>query len=160
MSHSFETLPATVKSNSTAQLQTILYCGLDLNMQVKESHWTMNGREFLIIHRLFDEVAEAIEDTVDDVAERIAQLGHKPQGTLQVVSKKSTMVPYPDNISSIDEHVEVICQRMAFWTSMFIDAINNMDQNGDPISVDLLTARGRELDKLIWLVGSHLSSKG
>ena len=38
MRHTFETLPANVKEQSARELQRLLYCGIDLNMQVKESH--------------------------------------------------------------------------------------------------------------------------
>lgn len=159
MSHTYETLPANIKQHSAQELQKLLYCAIDLNMQIKESHWTMAGREFLSVHRLFDEVAETVENTVDDIAERIAQLGHKPEGTLQVVAQKSTLTAYPKSFSSINEHIEVIGQRLAYFTSQALQAMAHMGENGDPISVDLLTARAREIDKLIWLVESHLPQK-
>ncbi len=159
MSHTYETLPENVKQYSAQELQKLLYSTIDLNMQIKESHWTMAGREFLSVHRLFDEVAEVIEDTVDDIAERIAQLGHKPEGTLQKVAEKSSLPTYPKSFSSIDEHIEVIGQRLAFVTSQALQTMAKIDENGDPISVDLLTARTREIDKLTWLVESHLPQR-
>lgn len=159
MSHTFETLPENIKQYSSQELQKLLYCAIDLNMQIKESHWTMAGREFLSVHRLFDEVAETVEETIDDVAERIAQLGHKPEGTLQKVADKSSLPAYPKSFSSIDEHIEVIGQRLGYVTSQALQAMANIEENGDPISVDLLTARTRELDKLTWLVESHLPQK-
>ena len=159
MTHTYETLPENVKLYSAQELQKVLYCAIDLNMQIKESHWSMHGREFLSVHRLFDEVAETIEDTVDDIAERIAQLGRKPEGTLQTVASKSTLPAYPAALNSIDEHIEIISQRMTFVTSLALQAIANMEENKDPVSVDLLTARTRELDKLTWLVESHLPGR-
>ncbi|WP_419831437.1 hypothetical protein [Endozoicomonas atrinae] len=56
-------------------------------------------------------------------------------------------------------HIEVIGQRLAFVTSQALQAMANMEENGDPISVDLLTAKTREIDKLTWLVESHLPQK-
>ena len=159
MPHTHETLPDNVKLYSAQELQKILYCAIDLNMQIKESHWSMQGREFLSVHRLFDEVAETVEDTVDDIAERIAQLGHKPEGVLQTVASKSTLPAYPASLGSIDEHIEVISQRLAFVSSLALRAIANMEEKSDPVSVDLVTARTRELDKLTWLVESHLPRK-
>lgn len=158
MSHTYEPLPENVKLQSAQELQKVLHCAIDLNMQIKESHWSMYGREFLSVHRLFDEVAETVEDTTDDIAERIAQLGRKPEGTLQTVASKSILPTYPASLSSIDEHIEVIGQRLAFVTSLALQAIADMGNN-DPVSVDLLTARTRELDKLTWLVESHLPRK-
>ncbi len=158
MSVSYEKLPEDVKLRSSQQLQKVLYCSIDLYMQIKESHWIMYGREFLSVHRLFDEVAEIVEDTIDDVAERIAQLGCKPEGTLQSVASKSTLPPYPNTLSSIDAHVELISKHLAFVTGMALQAMAEMGET-DPISVDLLTTRTRELDMQTWLVEAHLPRK-
>ncbi|WP_299727980.1 DNA starvation/stationary phase protection protein Dps [uncultured Endozoicomonas sp.] len=159
MSHTFETLPENVKQYSAQELQKLLFSAIDLGMQIKESHWTMAGREFLSVHRLFDEVHEVIEEATDDIAERIAQLGHKPEGTLKSVAEKSTMPSYPKSFQSIDEHIEIISQRLAYFAGQSLQALANVEEGGDPISADLITARTREVDKLIWLVESHLTPK-
>ena len=95
--YSFEKLSDDVKEGAAQGVcKPFCIAVIDLTMQIKESHWTLVGREFLSVHRLLDEVAEAMEDTVDDYAERIAQLGHKPRGTIQVVAAKTTLAVYPE----------------------------------------------------------------
>ncbi|GAA4649395.1 DNA starvation/stationary phase protection protein [Kistimonas scapharcae] len=148
MTHTYEALKDDVKLHSSGELQTLLYCGLDLYLQIKESHWTLAGREFLSVHRL-----------LDDIAERIAQLGVRPRGTLQMAAEHSNLQPYPHDVDSIDRHIEVISERLAFFTSECVRVIGSVDEQGDVISADLLTSRAREIDKLLWLVESHLPTK-
>ncbi|WP_211829950.1 DNA starvation/stationary phase protection protein Dps [Kistimonas asteriae] len=159
MTHTYEALKDDVKLHSSGELQTLLYCGLDLYLQIKESHWTLAGREFLSVHRLLDDVASCVSDAVDDIAERIAQLGVRPRGTLQMAAEHSNLLPYPHDVDSIDRHIEVISERLAFFTSECVRVIGSVDEQGDVISADLLTSRAREIDKLLWLVESHLPTK-
>ncbi len=154
--YSFEKLPDATKAESVKALQKLLYCGLDLNMQIKESHWTLVGREFLSVHRLLDEVSEGIEDTTDDYAERISQLGHKPRGTVQIVADKTPLPPYPELMPSIDAHVELIARRLADFSGIANEVIESTNEIGDAITCDLVTSRTRDVNKLIWLVESHL----
>lgn len=47
----------------------------DLQTQCKQAHWNVKGPNFIALHELFDEINEAVEDSVDDIAERAVQLG-------------------------------------------------------------------------------------
>ena len=81
---------------------------IDLYMQVKQAHWNVKGPQFIALHELFDQVAESVEGGIDDMAERAVALGGTALGTLQIVSKASTMSPYPTNISKGEDHVEAL----------------------------------------------------
>ncbi len=52
-----------------------LAAAVDLQMQMKQTHWNVKGPGFIGLHELFDKVAEAVEGYVDQIAERIVQLG-------------------------------------------------------------------------------------
>ena len=52
-----------------------LASAVDLQMQMKQAHWNVKGPSFIGLHELFDKVAEAVEGYVDEIAERIVQLG-------------------------------------------------------------------------------------
>src|SRR5690242_18633115 len=48
---------------------------IDLQTQCKQAHWSVKGPSFIALHKLFDEVNEAVEEYVDLIAERVVQLG-------------------------------------------------------------------------------------
>ena len=81
----FETENDISKENRTqlnALLNQRLASAVDLQMQMKQAHWNVKGPSFIGLHELFDKVAEAVEGYVDEIAERIVQLG----GVAEVLS--------------------------------------------------------------------------
>ncbi len=50
---------------------------LDLKSQAKQAHWNVKGPSFIALHELFDEVATKVDTHVDDIAERITELGER-----------------------------------------------------------------------------------
>ena len=42
---------------------------IDLQSQIKQAHWNVKGPNFIGLHKLFDEVDEAVESYVDLIAE-------------------------------------------------------------------------------------------
>src|SRR5712691_1116771 len=78
---------------------------LDLGLQAKQAHWNVKGPNFIALHELFDKVAEELEEFTDDIAERAVELGGVALGTIQMVSKNSSLAAYPLDLSSGKEHV-------------------------------------------------------
>jgi pimeloyl-ACP methyl ester carboxylesterase len=54
-------------------------------------HWNVKGPTFIALHELFDKVNEAVEDYVDDIAERAVQLGGVAEGTARMAAKRSAL---------------------------------------------------------------------
>ena len=68
---------------------------LDLGLQAKQAHWNVKRPHFIGLHELFDKVAEDLQESIDNIAERAVQLGGIALGTIQVVSKNSRQSAYP-----------------------------------------------------------------
>ena len=71
----------------------------DLQTQTKQAHWNVKGPNFIGLHELFDKINEAVDEYVDEIAERAVQLGGVAEGTARVVAKRSTLPEYPLNIA-------------------------------------------------------------
>ena len=48
---------------------------IDLQLQAKQAHWNIRGSNFLSLHEMFDDLAEALADPIDSIAERITEIG-------------------------------------------------------------------------------------
>lgn len=83
-------LPEKDRIEVIALLNKTLASTADLYAQCKQAHWNVKGPEFIALHKLFDEVAERIEEQVDIVAERITSLGGTALGTIQQASAVQT----------------------------------------------------------------------
>jgi starvation-inducible DNA-binding protein len=129
---------------------------IDLYAQVKQAHWNVKGMQFYQLHLLFDKVAEAVEDGVDELAERAVELGGVADGTLQTVVKRTTLAPYPVTIKTGRDHVDRLARALAAYGKNVRAAIQTSADAGDADTADLFTEISREADKQLWLVEAHL----
>ncbi|MBM3910712.1 MAG: DNA starvation/stationary phase protection protein, partial [Thaumarchaeota archaeon] len=53
-----------------------------LYTKTRNYHWNVTGEDFSQYHKLFEEQYSAIDEDIDDVAERIRTLGGKTPATL------------------------------------------------------------------------------
>src|SRR5262245_38556167 len=88
-------LPESNRTKLVALLNARLADAIDLQTQCKQAHWNVKGPDFIALHKLFDEVNEAVEEYVDLIAERAVQLGGVADGTARVVAKQSSLPEYP-----------------------------------------------------------------
>src|SRR5207249_9668055 len=76
MSHeTMNDLPENVRSQVSDLLNNRLAEAIDLQTQVKQAHWNVKGPQFIALHKLFDEINDAVVEYVDLLAERVVQLG-------------------------------------------------------------------------------------
>ena len=54
----------------TDLLNARLADAIDLQTQAKHAHWNVKGPSFIALHKLFDDIAENIEEHIDTLAER------------------------------------------------------------------------------------------
>lgn len=59
----------------------------------------MTGREFYALHELFETMSNELREHVDDIAERVAQLGGEAEGAIRMVADRSSLPEYPRHLS-------------------------------------------------------------
>jgi starvation-inducible DNA-binding protein len=126
----------------------------DLHSQTKQAHWTTRGPNFWQLHRLFDEIADAVEPFIDEVAERIAQLGGLPKGTARMAASSSKLPEFPEKFDDVG-HVATLAERFGACGNAVREQIDKTDELGDKDTADLYTEISRELDKQLWFLEAH-----
>src|SRR5437763_13153550 len=101
-------LPETVRRQMIELCNARLADAIDLQTQTKQAHWNVKGPHFIALHELFDKVNEAVEDYVDDVAERAVQLGGVAEGTARAAARRSSLPEYPAGVVDGRRHVEAL----------------------------------------------------
>jgi starvation-inducible DNA-binding protein len=152
-------LPESKRTELVRLLNDRLADAQDLFAQVKTAHWNVRGPNFFQLHELFDQIAEDVEEHTDLLAERAGQLGGVAEGTVQVAAKKSTLPPYPLNISNGRDHVEALSTALAAFGKAAREAIDQSDKLGDKDTADIFTEVSRETDKNLWFVEAHLQAE-
>ena len=131
---------------------------IHLQRQAKQAHWNVRGPNFLSLHKLFDELAEVLDEHIDEVAERIAALGGIAEVTLAVVAKRTTLAAYPLHITSGRDHVDTVSTSIATAGRSVRAAIDRAAELGDANTADLFTGLSRNLDKHLWFLDAQLES--
>jgi starvation-inducible DNA-binding protein len=149
-------LPKATRATMIELLNARLADAIDCYAQAKQAHWNVKGMQFFQLHELFDKVADAIEDGIDEIAERAVELGGTADGTLQTVVKRTTLAPYPVTLKTGRDHVDRLSRALAVYGKNLRAAIATAAEAGDADSSDLFTELSREADKQLWLVEAHL----
>jgi starvation-inducible DNA-binding protein len=151
-------LPAKLREKMIVLLNARLADSIDLQTQCKQAHWNVKGPDFISLHELFDKVNEDVEEYVDLIAERAAQLGGVAEGTIRDVIRKTQLKPYGAKGGSGREHVEALSSALAAYGKLARAAIDTSDRAGDKDTSDIFTEISRGTDKWLWFVEAHLQA--
>src|SRR5262245_65467502 len=88
-------LPKDRRVEIIALLNQRLAEAIDLQTQCKQAHWNVKGPSFIGLHKLFDDVTEAVEGYADLIAERVVQLGGVAEGTIGAGGERCKLAGYP-----------------------------------------------------------------
>ena len=128
----------------------------DLYSQVKHAHWNVKTLDFMQLHLFFDNLAEGLEEQVDLIAERAAQLGGVAVGGVRAVAKRSRIPDYPREPITGRRHLEELRDRYGQYANSIRAAIAMAGEAGDATTADLFTEVSRTADKDLWFIESHL----
>lgn len=104
----------------------------------KRYHWQTYGPLFRDLHRLFDELADEVQGTLDDLAERLRMIGQDPIATPAEVMESASVKPAPlgqsmrEMVETADAHAVTVIREMR-------EAIRVADEAEDPGTADVLT---------------------
>ncbi|GAC1652445.1 MAG: DNA starvation/stationary phase protection protein Dps [Gemmatimonadaceae bacterium] len=148
-------LPEGTRTKAAALLQQRLADCIDLQSQCKQAHWNVKGENFIALHKLFDDVNEAVGEYVDLLAERAVQLGAQVEGTARAVARRSKLTEYPLDAVRGEEHVEALSGALAQFGDLIRETIDTLDEAEDKDSADVATEISRGIDKWAWFVEAH-----
>lgn len=150
-------IPDGTRTKLTKLLGQRLADALDLESQCKQAHWNVRGPSFYSMHLLFDKIAEDAEDYVDLIAERMAQLGGQPHGTIRAAAKTTSLPEYPLDASDGMDHIEALSTALAAFGNKVREDIGTTDPL-DKGTSDMFTEISRGTDSWLWMVEAHLKN--
>src|SRR5437667_5057112 len=148
-------LPESARAQLINLLNQRLADAIDLQTQAKQAHWNVKGPQFIALHKLFDEIDEAVEEYVDLLAERVVQLGGIAEGTARIAAERSELPEYPPTISTGQAHVWAVSNALSGFGERIRRAIDQTADLGDVDSSAICTELSRGTDKWLWFVEAH-----
>ncbi|SNR72180.1 Dps family protein [Flavobacterium sp. ov086] len=138
---------------STAILATILSNEMTLYVKTRKFHWNISGNSFMELHKLFEDQYRILEAQIDDVAERISQLGEKTIGTMKEFIENSTLKESPKEYASQKQMLEELLENHEQLVTEFRDYIPVFEkENNDIGSADFITGLLQEHEKMAWVL--------
>lgn len=151
-------LPAETRGQMIELLNLRLADCIDLQTQTKQAHWNVRGPHFWGLHKLFDKINEAVEEYVDSIAERAAQLGGEVEGTARMVAGRSTLPEFPKGIKGGVDSVKALTVALSAFGKLAREAIDTADEAEDADTADMFTEVSRGIDQWLWFVEAHLQA--
>lgn len=152
-------LKSNAKKVAIEVLNARLADAIDLALLTKQAHWNLKGPQFIAIHEMLDGFRTTVDGHVDTMAERAVQLGGMAYGTSQTVAEKTTLKPYPTDISTTKDHLAALIERYGAVANAIRAAIDETEEAGDADTADIFTAFSRDLDKNLWFLEAHVQEK-
>lgn len=145
--------------NEVAQeLTKVLADSFAVYLKTHGYHWNVRGPEFFALHTLLETQYREIWEALDEIAERIRSLGVlAPQGYAAFANLTSIKDGDPEKDAPamlkdlMVDHETLIATARA--------ALKKAQDDGDDVSVDLLTQRLASHEKAAWMLRSTLGGR-
>jgi len=149
-------LPQETRAESIGALNQVLADAVVLQAQCKAAHWNVKGPNFYQLHELFEDVAEMLEDYVDEIAERATALGGFAEGTVPIAAQSTGLPQYPVGATDGWSVLENVATSLASFDATLQMQIESASSRGDLDTADLLNELSRDVSKSLWFVEAHL----
>ena len=144
----------TASKTLTDNLQKVLVDLLELQIQGKQAHWNVVGRNFRDTHRILDEIIEAARGFSDDIAERMRALHGIPDGRSDTIAATTSLPAYPAGEVATTETVDLVTVRLEA-TVATVRGVHDEVDDEDPTSADILHGVIEELERFAWMVSAE-----
>ncbi len=151
-------LPEDVKRNVVEIMNKTLAAALDMYSQAKYAHWNVKGMNFYQLHLVFDKVAETIFPQIDEIAERITQLGGTANGTVRMSAANSPIAPYNVEALSGPDHLEALANSLGTYCKELREASDKVDDAGDGPTSDFYNQLIVDAEEELYFLESHLEA--
>ena len=138
-------------------LNTLLADEYLLYTKTRNYHWNVTGPQFNDLHKFFETQYEALDDIVDEVAERARSLGGRAAGTLEEFRKTARLGEDPGKVPAArDMLAALLADHEALARSLRADVDTVTDKYRDTGTADFLTGLLEQHEKMAWMLRSFL----
>src|SRR5205085_6321250 len=140
-----------------ALLNTLLADEYVLYTKTRNYHWNVTGPQFNDLHKFFETQYEALDDIVDEVAERARSLGGRAAGSLEEFRKLARLGEDVGKVPAArDMLAALLADHEALARSLRADVDTVTDKHKDTGTADFLTGLLEQHEKMSWMLRSFL----
>jgi starvation-inducible DNA-binding protein len=144
----------TASKGLADKMQLVLVDLLELQLQGKQAHWNVVGKNFRDTHLVLDEIIDAARGFSDTIAERMRALHATPDGRSDTVAATTTLPEFPAGEISTTDTIDLLTERLEGTVATIREVHDPIDEE-DPTSADLLHAIIETLEQYAWMVSAE-----
>ncbi len=147
-----------IMKNSSSLLAGILANEMSLYIKTRKFHWNVSGESFMELHKLFENQYKQLEESIDEIAERIGKLGQKTIGTMSEFIKLSAIKEKPGKYgSSKDDITELLEDHETIIIQLRKNIDDCAEKNKDAGTADFFTGLLEEHETIAWVLRRYLN---
>ena len=127
-----------------------------LYVATRGAHWNVVGPNFGALHGFFESQYEALDEILDDVAERMRALGSRAPATVGAYAKAKSI----DDTAGDAASAAIMIERLLAAHETIIRSLRKSadvaDDAGDSGTEDFLVSLMESHEKMAWMLRSHL----
>ena len=141
-------------------LKTLLADEYILYTKTRNFHWNVTGPLFHDLHKFFESQYEDLDETIDEVAERIRSLGGISPGSLGEILQLGKLQEAVGGTMKSQEMVgALLSDHEALIVSLRDGLETAQGKYGDAGTADFLTGLMEEHEKMAWMLRAFLERK-
>ncbi|UFH53135.1 Dps family protein [Spirosoma sp. KNUC1025] len=139
------------------QLSKLLADEFVLYTKTLNAHWNLEGIDFHSVHLYFEELYNQSAEIVDDVAERIRQLGHYAPATLKNFLQLTHLTEQDEDGNDSKSLIRKLLSDHESIIEFIRGNINEFqDAHKDAGTSDFVTGLLEKHEKIGWMLRAHL----
>jgi starvation-inducible DNA-binding protein len=148
-------LSETERTQALQRLHPLLADELVLVQKLRDAHWNVTGLHFHALHGLFEEEYTALATVIDDIAERIRQLGGRPDASLGGTISLKRLQEFPNAGRNAEEYLRAL---LADLETLVRQLRSDIPAVADVGTQDFLTGLIQQHEKSAWKLRASLTA--
>ena len=129
-----------------------------LYTKTRKFHWNVSGESFMELHKLFENHYKQLEESIDEVAERISKLGSKTIGTMAEFGKLSLVKEQPGKYPSSKEMLkELLADHETVIVLLRKSVDECTEKYNDAGTTDFLTGWMEQHETIAWTLRRYFN---
>ena len=120
-------------------------------------HWNLKGNSFFTLHPKLEELYDASNDIIDDVAERILALGGNPVSSMKGALAIATIKELEDGPKTTEQTTAALISDTDYWIKDTKEIVALADKAGDGVTADMFNDYLKNYEKLAWMLKAYNS---
>lgn len=143
---------------SVIQLSSLLSNEMMLYVKTRKFHWNVSGESFMELHKLYESQYKQIEESIDEIAERIGKLGENTIGTMKEFTESATIKEHAGTYTnSKDSLGELLSDHQTVIVELRKNIEDSAEKNKDAGTVDFLTGLMEQHETMAWILRRYLN---